>query len=100
MATGAGKTRSAIGCVITKLKENEPLLVIVATPQTLLSEQWKMNSKDLEVPISRMLMVDGSRGGKGKAAMESLLMDINSGLRKMELYLRHIIQHRDKHLRR
>lgn len=82
MATGAGKTRSAIGCVITKLKENEPLLVIVATPQTLLSEQWKNEFEDLEVPISRMLMVDGSRGGKGKAAMESLLMDINSGLRK------------------
>lgn len=82
MATGAGKTRSAIGCVITKLKDNEQLLVIVATPQTLLSEQWKNEFEDLEVPISRMLMVDGSKGVKGKAAMESLLMDINSGLRK------------------
>lgn len=81
MATGAGKTRSAIGCVITKLKEKEPLFVIVSTPQTLLSEQWKNEFEDLEVPVSRMLMVDGSKGVKGKASMESLLMDINSGLR-------------------
>lgn len=81
MATGAGKTRSAIGCVITKLKEKEPLFVIVSTPQTLLSEQWKKEFEDLEVPVSRMLMVDGNKGVKGKASMESLLMDINSGLR-------------------
>ncbi len=81
MATGAGKTRSAIGCVVTKLKDEEPLLIIVATPQTLLSEQWKNEFEELEVPINRMLMVDGSKGVKGKASMESLLMDINKGLR-------------------
>ena len=56
--------------------------MIVSTPQTLLSEQWKKEFEDLEVPIARMLIVDGSKGVKGKASMESLMMDINSGLRQ------------------
>ncbi len=81
MATGTGKTRSAIGCIITKLMDKEPLLVIVSTPQTLLSEQWKQEFEELEVPITRMLMVDGSNGTKGRAEMEALLMDIGAGLR-------------------
>lgn len=81
MATGAGKTRAAIGCLLTKLQEKEPLLVIVSTPQTLLSEQWKKEFEDLDVPVARKLIVDGSSGKKGKALMASLLMDISSGLR-------------------
>ncbi len=81
MATGAGKTRAAIGCLITKIKDKEPLLVIVSTPQTLLSEQWKREFEELHVPIPRKLVVDGTRGMKGKAQMEALLMDIDSGRR-------------------
>lgn len=82
MATGAGKTRSAIGCVFAKLKDNEPLLVIVSTPQTLLSEQWKREFEDLNVPIAKKIMVDGNNGPQKRAQMEILLMDINRGIRK------------------
>lgn len=82
MATGAGKTRSAIGCVFKLLEAKEPLLVIVSTPQTLLSEQWAGEFDELNVPITRKLMLDGSSGKKGKALLESLIMDINSGLRQ------------------
>lgn len=82
MATGTGKTRTAIGCILEKLKDNEPLLVIVSTPQTMLSEQWKNEFADLEVPISRRIMVDGTGGEKKKAEMVALLMDINQGVRK------------------
>lgn len=82
MATGTGKTRSAIGCVLEKLKDKERLLIIVSTPQTLLSEQWKKEFEDLHVPILRMLIVDGNNGSKKRAQMETLLMDINRGLRK------------------
>lgn len=82
MATGAGKTRSAIGCVFKLLEAKEPLLVIVSTPQTLLSEQWAGEFDELNVPITRKLMLDGNSGKKGKALLESLIMDINSGLRQ------------------
>ena len=82
MATGAGKTIAAIGCVYEKLKDNEPLLVIVSTPQTLLSEQWKREFESSPVTIDRMLMVDGNDGKKKRAQMEMLLMDINQGFRK------------------
>lgn len=82
MATGAGKTRAAIGCVFKILEAKEPLLVIVSTPQTLLSEQWEGEFEELNVPITRKLMIDGTNGRKGKALLESLIMDINSGLRQ------------------
>ncbi len=82
MATGAGKTRSAIGCVFEKLKDAEQLLVIISTPQTLLSEQWKKEFEDLEVPISRMFIVDGNNGARKRAMMAALLMDINKERRK------------------
>lgn len=82
MATGAGKTIAAIGCVYEKLKDDEPLLVIVSTPQTLLSEQWKREFESSPVTIDRMLMVDGNDGKKKRAQMEMLLMDINQGFRK------------------
>ncbi len=82
MATGAGKTISAIGCIFEKLKDNEPLLVIVSTPQTLLSEQWKKEFTNLKVPIQRQIIVDGNDGSKKRAQMEMLLMDINKGQRK------------------
>ena len=82
MATGAGKTRSAIGCIFEKLKDDEQMLIIVSTPQTLLSEQWKKEFEDLKVPISRMFIVDGNNGSKKRAMMAALLMDINKGRRK------------------
>ena len=82
MATGAGKTIAAIGCIFEMLKNDEPLLIIVSTPQTLLSEQWKKEFENLNVPIARMLMVDGNNGRKKRAQMEMLLMDINQGFRK------------------
>ena len=43
MATGTGKTRTAIGCIVEKLKDKEKLLIIVATPQNTLSRQWKVH---------------------------------------------------------
>ena len=82
MATGTGKTRTAIGCIFEKLKDDEPLMVIVSTPQTLLSEQWKNEFDELNVPIVRQIMVDGTSGKKNRAQMEILLLDINRGLRR------------------
>ena len=81
MATGAGKTIAAIGCVFEKLKDNEPLLIVVSTPQTLLSEQWKREFERLDVPIARMLMVDGNNGKAKRSKMAELMMDISQGFR-------------------
>ena len=39
MATGTGKTRTALGCLNELIKRNESFLAIVATPQSTLSRQ-------------------------------------------------------------
>lgn len=60
MATGTGKTRTAIGCMLEKLQEDDPLLVVVATPQNTLSRQWKDDIDKLEIRMDRSEFIDGS----------------------------------------
>ena len=36
MATGTGKTRTAIGCALNKISAEKPFLIIVSTPQNTL----------------------------------------------------------------
>lgn len=43
MATGAGKTRTALACVNSIMSLHSKLAVIIACPQTTLSKQWKNN---------------------------------------------------------
>lgn len=76
MATGTGKTRTAIGCIVEKLKDKEKLLIIVATPQNTLSRQWKSDFTNLKISLDKTLIVDGSNS-KWKKEFEILLMDMS-----------------------
>ncbi len=76
MATGTGKTRTAIGCILEKLKAKEKLIIIVATPQNTLSRQWKADFEKLQIQMDRTLIADGSNS-KWKKQLEILLMDIS-----------------------
>ncbi len=60
MATGTGKTRTAIGCIYEKIKEKEHFLTIVATPQNTLSRQWKADIEKLEIPFDADIIADSS----------------------------------------
>ena len=76
MATGTGKTRTAIGCLVEKMKEKERLLTIVATPQNTLSRQWKSDLENLEIQVDRSIIIDGSNH-KWKRDLEILLLDLS-----------------------
>lgn len=76
MATGTGKTRTAIGCVLEKLKDNETLLVIVATPQNTLSRQWKADVDKLGIVLDQSAIIDGSNS-KWKKDLELILLDLS-----------------------
>ena len=43
MATGTGKTRTALACVNEAMKKETRLIVIISWPQTTLTKQWKNN---------------------------------------------------------
>lgn len=76
MATGTGKTRTAIGCLMEKLKDGEPLLTIVATPQNTLSRQWREDFKKLGIELDQDAIIDGSNT-KWRKDLEMLLLDMS-----------------------
>lgn len=66
MATGTGKTRTAIGCLQYMLKnQNKQLVTIIACPQSTLTMQWKYDIEhlDLGVPIDAVQICDGTHHG-------------------------------------
>lgn len=60
MATGCGKTRTAIGCIRTALEDTDKLLMIVACPQATLSSQWKNDIEGLDIKIEHSIEINGN----------------------------------------
>ena len=79
MATGTGKTRTAIGCFTELRKTEKNLLVIVATPQNTLSRQWKADIDGLNIVFNYSKIIDGSNP-KWKSDFEMLLLNLQSGM--------------------
>lgn len=76
MATGTGKTRTAIGCLLDKLNDGETLLTIVATPQNTLSRQWREDFKKLNITLDREGIIDGSNS-RWRKDLELILLDLS-----------------------
>lgn len=76
MATGTGKTRTAIGCMLTLLPKLSNFLVIIATPQNTLSRQWEEDIVGLNISADYTGIVDGS-DGKWKRNLELCLLGLN-----------------------
>lgn len=79
MATGTGKTRTAIGCMLKLKKKCENFAVIVATPQNTLSRQWKKDIEGLDIHFDIEKIVDGGNQ-RWKSDLEIALLDLNSGM--------------------
>ena len=60
MATGTGKTRTAIGCISKLKKKLDKLVVIICTPQDTLTKQWKNEIDNLGVLFDAEIIADGS----------------------------------------
>ena len=61
MATGTGKTRTAIGCIKTVIKEVVmPLLIVISCPGNTLSTQWKKDIEKLDISYDSSLICDGT----------------------------------------
>lgn len=76
MATGTGKTRTAIGGMLELIKAKKKLLIIIATPQNTLSKQWYTDIKKLGINIDICLFADGSNQKKYKE-LELLMLNIS-----------------------
>lgn len=80
MATGTGKTRTAIGCMSELLKNGQKLCIIIATPQMTLSQQWAKDIDDLKISVDKKITVPGKYSSvQWKRELELLLLDLSDG---------------------
>lgn len=86
MATGTGKTRTALACMVEKLKEETPFLTIVSTPQNTLSRQWLEDVKRLGIPLDRTEVIDGTNHD-WQNDLSILLLDLSRRFWKNALIL-------------
>lgn len=78
MATGTGKTRTAIGCIVDCLSISNKLLIIVSCPQGTLSLQWKREIEDLNLGIDYSAVIDGTNRN-WKNELEELILKVAIG---------------------
>lgn len=87
MATGTGKTRTALGCMLSLLNQNahrkkpSQILVIVATPQNTLSRQWADDCKDLDIHLDEDAIIDGTNK-KWRTDLSKILLHLSLGSTK------------------
>ncbi|MBE6977870.1 MAG: DEAD/DEAH box helicase [Ruminococcaceae bacterium] len=80
MATGTGKTRTAIGCAVEMLKQHQRLCIIIATPQLTLTQQWLLDIDELNVTVDKKITVPGNySSAQWKRELSLLLLDLSDG---------------------
>lgn len=60
MATGTGKTRTALACVQHLLEIKDAFVCVIATPQTTLSRQWSRELESLGLKFDCTVFADSS----------------------------------------
>lgn len=88
MATGTGKTYTALGCVEKLLKEESSLVCIISAPQMHLVQQWKksVESFGLLDSFEEVIIVDSSNPN-GKEEFKDAVYKIDIGLMSNVLIL-------------
>lgn len=98
MATGTGKTRTALGTIQRAIRDTEKLVVIIATPQPTLSSQWRHEAGGLELGIKNELEVNGDVAG-WNVKLKRALLEVSTGLMPhLVVYTTHAIACTAKYL--
>ncbi len=79
MATGTGKTFTALGCLDRILKEEKKLVTVIACPYSHLIHQWDKEIDKFNLRIDRIIA--DSSNPKWKRELADYLLDIKIGLR-------------------
>jgi len=76
MATGTGKSFSALGCVDFAVKHNSPLFSVIASPYSHLVQQWKREIDHFGLKFENLIIADSKTNWKN---------DLADSLRNLEL---------------
>ena len=74
MATGTGKTFTALGCLEQVLKEDSKLVTVITAPTKHLLPQWKKSIEDIGLDIDKIIIATGDT--KWRIDLESALLDL------------------------
>ena len=98
MATGTGKTRTALGCIQKAIKDTNRIAVIIATPQPTLSAQWKYDASGLDLGIENELEINGNVGG-WDIKLKRALLEVSTGAAShLVVYTTHTIVSMPKYI--
>lgn len=78
MATGTGKTRTAIACINKLLENKNKLLVIISCPQNTLSRQWQKEIEGIGIIFDAVIIADGTNN-RWRRDLSTELIKINTG---------------------
>ena len=98
MATGTGKTRTAIGCIKNALEDTKKILIIISTPQPDLSSQWKTDIDKLDIGLKNSMEINGNVPN-WDIALSKEIRKLSTGLYEhLVVYTTHDICHSEKFL--
>ncbi|WP_294532054.1 DEAD/DEAH box helicase family protein [uncultured Bacteroides sp.] len=96
MATGTGKTRTAIAGIDYLIKIKKRLITIISTPQNTLSKQWKNEVEAQSIPFDESVLVDGSVTKWDNLLLKLLLKNATGIANHICLYTTHNTASSDK----
>lgn len=76
MATGTGKTRTAIACINHFLEKERTGLVIISCPQNTLSLQWKSEVDKIGLKVDRIIVADGVHNWRDELSKQLKLLSL------------------------
>ncbi|MEE1129213.1 MAG: DEAD/DEAH box helicase family protein [Methanobrevibacter sp.] len=74
MATGTGKTYTALGCLEKLLLEDSQLITVITAPTKHLLPQWENSIKGIGLKIDKIIVATGDT--KWRANLEDILLDL------------------------
>ncbi len=86
MATGTGKTYTALGCIDNVVRKFGPVVVVVAAPYGHLVRQWKRETEKYGLAPDQVIIADGSNPG-WKRELGDGVADTVLGYRRLLLVL-------------
>lgn len=79
MATGTGKTFTALGCLEKVLNNEKSLVTVISSPYKHLIQQWELSIKNFGLfnKLDKIIIIDGNQ--KGKKELKNAILDLYNG---------------------
>ena len=77
MATGTGKTYTALGCLEKLLHDDSQLITIITAPTKHLLPQWEKSINNIGLNVDKLIVATGDT--KWRATLEDSLLDLRLG---------------------